>query len=207
MSKENVVLKGGKNGVNVILGESMPFHIVLGDVVDKFSESKSFFKKGNYNLEFSGRNLMPGEKLQLEKTICELLEECELTISYRDAAAVPTKVFRDIKEGYTKFHEGTLRSGQLIESEGNLVIIGDANPGSEIAAAGNVVVMGAIRGIVHAGCTGNRDAFVVALNLEPTQIRIADIITRPPDGEVRTVITPERAYIKDNTIYIDEYLR
>lgn len=207
MTQENVVLKGDKDGINIILTPNMPFAIVLSDLQKKINQSKNFFSGGNYKMSFSGRFLQPDEKLKLEKSVSQLLSECEIEFLYRHDGKEYPKVFTDIREGYTKFHEGTLRSGQLIESEGNLVIIGDANPGSEIAAAGNVVVMGAVRGIVHAGCTGNRDAFVVALNLSPTQIRIADIITRPPDNEVRGEITPERAYIKDNTIYIDEYLR
>lgn len=206
MTRENVVLKGDKDGINIILSPNMPFGIVLSDLKDKINQSKNFFSSGNYKMSFSGRVLQADEKLKLEKSVSELLCECDIEFLYKPEGREYPKVFSDIKEGYTKFHEGTLRSGQLIESEGNLVIIGDANPGSEIAAAGNVVVMGAVRGIVHAGCTGNREAFVVALNLSPTQIRIADIITRPPDNEVRGKITPERAYIKDNTIYIDEYL-
>ena len=206
MTKENVVLKGTKDGISVVLKPEIPFDVIVGDVAEKFDKSKSFFSNGRYNINITGRKLQPAERLQLEKSISEILAECEINIGYIDEIKQSAKVFNDIKEGYTKFHEGTLRSGQLIESQGNLVIIGDANPGSEVVAAGNVVVMGAIRGIVHAGCTGNRNAFVVALNLNPTQIRIADIITRPPDNEVRKSITPERAYIKDNTIYIDEYL-
>lgn len=204
--QENVVLKGSKDGINVILSPNMPFSIVLSELVGKINQSKGFFSGGNYKMYFSGRELGSNERLKLEKTILEILSDCDINILYKEETNKKPKIFQDIKEGYTKFHEGTIRSGQLVESEGNLVIIGDANPGSEIIAAGNVVVMGAIRGIVHAGCTGNRSAFVVALNLSPTQIRIADIITRPPDNEVRGEIIPERAYVKENTIYIDEYL-
>lgn len=204
--QENVVLKGNKDGINVILSPNMPFNIVLSELAEKINQSKGFFSGGNYKMYFSGRGFNSNERLKLEKTMSELLNDCDINILYKDEASEKPKVFQDIKEGYTKFYEGTIRSGQLVESEGNLVIIGDANPGSEVIAAGNVVVMGAIRGIVHAGCTGNRSAFVVALNLSPTQIRIADIITRPPDNEVRGEITPERAYVKENTIYIDEYL-
>ncbi|MCX7714709.1 MAG: septum site-determining protein MinC [Clostridia bacterium] len=206
MLNESVVLKGKKDGVSVILSPDMPFSIIMSDVIEKFNQSKSFFSSGAYNINFSGRSLSQDERLQLEKNVSEILSECEISIGYQELESSPKKIFKDIKEGYTKFHEGTIRSGQLLESEGNLVVIGDVNPGSEIVAAGNIVVMGAVRGIVHAGCTGNRDAFIVALNLSPTQIRIADIITRPPDNDVRHEIIPERAYIKDNTIYIDEFL-
>ena len=69
------------------------------------------------------------------------------------------------------------------------------------------MVMGTIKGIVHAGSKGDRDAVVVALNLSPTQLRIADIITRAPDDDSKTDLNPEVAYIKDGQIFIEEFLQ
>lgn len=206
MGKEYIAFKGSKDGVNIILSSDMPLKVLLPELRDKFQQAKDFFAKGTCHIHFSGRVLGTSDKLELEQTVMENLQGCDITVEYDGEEKTVPAVFNDIKEGYTKFHEGTLRSGQLLESEGNLVIIGDINPGAEVVAAGNIVVMGTARGIIHAGCTGNRDAFIVALNMSPTQIRIADIITRPPDNDVRQEIVPERAYIKDNTIYIDEYL-
>jgi septum site-determining protein MinC len=206
VTKDKVVLKGKKDGVNVILTSDMPFAIILKEIQTKFEQSREFFSKGKYKVNFSGRSLSQKERLQVEQMLLSLLDDSEILIGYDTPEELSPKPFEDIKEGYTKFHEGTVRSGQRVQSEGNLVIVGDVNPGSEIVAAGNVVVMGAMRGIVHAGCTGNRSAFIVALNLAPTQIRIADIITRPPDNEIRTDVVPEKAFVKENTIYIEEYL-
>jgi len=82
------------------------------------------------------------------------------------------------------------------------------NPGGVVEAAGNVIVMGSLRGIVHAGADGNRDAVVVALNLQPMQLRIADLITRAPDEkEVRNTYVPEMAVARDGMVYIERYLR
>ena len=106
-----------------------------------------------------------------------------------------------------QFYRGTLRSGQVISSESSVTIIGDVNPGGEIRATGNVVVVGALRGTVHAGADGNKDAVIVALTLNPTQLRIADVITRPPDGERKNMeIIPEMAFVKDDRMYIEEFL-
>jgi septum site-determining protein MinC len=67
--------------------------------------------------------------------------------------------------------------------------------------------MGSLRGIVHAGYNGNKEAIVAALNLYPTQLRIADVITRSPDDkQAESQFIPEMAYIKDNFVYIDRYL-
>ena len=104
-------------------------------------------------------------------------------------------------------YKKTLRSGQLLKSEGNIVIIGDVNPGAEVVAKGNIFVMGSVKCIVHAGAEGNREAVVVALNLVPTQLRIADIITRAPDENVKANYIPEVAYIRDNRIFIEVFLQ
>lgn len=99
----------------------------------------------------------------------------------------------------------TVRSGQCITYDGNVVVLGDVNPGSEITASGNVVVMGALRGVVHAGATGNEEATVAAFRLQPTQLRIANHITRAPDGDYMTPEHPEIARIKDGVVVIEVY--
>ena len=109
------------------------------------------------------------------------------------------------KEEITRFHKGTLRSGQRISSPGHVVVLGDVNPGAEIVAAGNILVMGVIRGLVHAGSEGNRDAVVTAIRLKPMQLRIADIITRPPENLENDFFTAyETARVKNETIVIEE---
>lgn len=74
-------------------------------------------------------------------------------------------------------------------------------------ATGNVIVMGSLRGMVHAGADGNKEAVVAALNLQPTQLRIADVITRSPDTkEARQALIPELATVKDDLVYIERFL-
>lgn len=99
----------------------------------------------------------------------------------------------------------TVRSGQCIQFDGNVVVMGDVNPGSEIIASGNIVVMGALRGVVHAGATGNEEATVSAFKLQPTQLRIANHITRAPDGDYPIPEHPETARIKDGVVVIEIY--
>ena len=115
-------------------------------------------------------------------------------------------VFTGITEGKTKFVQGTIRSGQNINYDGNIVILGDVNPGAHITAYGNIVVMGSLRGVAHAGSNGNRDACVAAFYLEPTQLRISDVITRAPDGYYERPKIPELAKVKGNMVYIEPYL-
>lgn len=101
----------------------------------------------------------------------------------------------------------TLRSGQSIQFPGNVVILGDVNPGAEIIAGGHIVVMGILRGVVHAGANGDESSTVTAFQLDPTQLRIATHITRPPDGAKEEGGTcPETAKIKDGMVVIEKYV-
>lgn len=114
-------------------------------------------------------------------------------------------IFLGVEEGTTKFVQGTLRSGQIVEYIGNIVIIGDVNPGAFLKAKGNIVVLGTLRGTAHAGDGGNYNAVVAAYSLLPTQLRIGDIIVRPPEGDSQYKL-PEIAKIIDGKVLIEPYL-
>lgn len=109
-------------------------------------------------------------------------------------------------EGETYLINRTLRSGQKIKKSGNVVIIGDINPGAEVIAGGDIIVFGKIRGVVHAGAGGSSQASVTALKLEPTQLRISKKIARPPEesGNKKS-LQPERAFIQDGQIMVEDF--
>lgn len=83
---------------------------------------------------------------------------------------------KEIPTSNTKFYKGSIRSGQKIEFEGSVVILGDVNAGSEVLAEENVVVLGTLRGMAHAGAKGNKEAIIAAASIKSAQIRIADIV-------------------------------
>lgn len=89
-------------------------------------------------------------------------------------------------DGTGMFYKGTLRSGQSLEAKDSLVIVGDVNPGATVIAGGNIVIIGALNGSVTAGANGNKDAFVMALVMNPIQIQIADVIARNSDTKRNT---------------------
>jgi septum site-determining protein MinC len=98
-------------------------------------------------------------------------------------------------------HRGTLRSGDHLQVEGSLLLLGDVNPGARVSAAGDVRIWGRLRGVAHAGCQGNREARIVALQLRPLQLRIADAVARGPED-----LPPpgfcEEAVLRDGAISI-----
>ena len=97
----------------------------------------------------------------------------------------------------------TLRSGHSVKHLGHITIIGDVNPGAEIIAGGNVVVWGRLRGTVHAGAQGDEDAVICALDLSPTQLRIADHINLAPPQRRRP--KPELARLIDGKVYAEPW--
>jgi len=97
------------------------------------------------------------------------------------------KIFsKEILSSETKFYKGSLRSGQKIEFDGSIVILGDVNSGAEVIASENIVVLGNIRGLAHAGAKGNTKAIIAANSIECPQIRISSIIKEiENNGEIR----------------------
>jgi septum site-determining protein MinC len=103
----------------------------------------------------------------------------------------------------------TVRSGMSVRHRGSVFLLGDLNPGGEIVAGGDIWVWGRLRGLAHAGAEGDRSAVILALQLEPTQLRIADQVARPPESG-SPCKTPEVVYLQDGAICIaslQEFLR
>lgn len=116
------------------------------------------------------------------------------------------EMFEGIDCGITKFVYGTIRSGQELFFDGNLVIIGDVNPGAIVSATGNVIVMGNFRGVAHVGANGNDEAILACYNLQPIQVRIADRIAIKPDEETEVSRVPEIVRLADGEVSIEPYL-
>ena len=99
-------------------------------------------------------------------------------------------------------HRGTLRSGEHLQSEGSVLLLGDVNPGAQVSAAGHVLVWGRLRGVAHAGCHGDGQARITALQLRPLQLRIAGAVARCPE-EAPAAGQAEEARLVDGQIRID----
>ncbi|PAB61372.1 septum site-determining protein MinC [Anaeromicrobium sediminis] len=197
MYKKNyVVFKGSKDGLFIYLNKNFEFDVLKNQLIAKLDSAKVFFKGAKVK-GFKGKKLTDEQQEEIKKIIHS---RCGMTM-IENKIENEKKVFND-----TKFIRSTVRSGQRIEENGNVVVIGDVNPGAEIIAGGNIVVMGSLRGVAHAGSFGNGQAFVVAFNLQPTQLRIGDVIARAPDSKQIKTNIPEIATIKDKKLIIEPYL-
>jgi len=99
-----------------------------------------------------------------------------------------------------------LRSGHKIRYPGNVVVLGDVNPGAEIEAEGDIVVMGTLRGLAHAGADGDRRRVIAAFRIAASQLRIAEYIARAPEGDLPPAV-PEVALVRDGQVLIDSYAK
>ena len=125
-----------------------------------------------------------------------------------DFYAVPTDESGVIDTKDTISINQTLRNGQTVDYDGNVVIIGDCHPGSEIKATGDITVWGVLGSIAHAGAKGNVEAKIRALKMNAVQLRIANCYSRRPDGGnipyivKASTCTPEEARIVDDNIVL-----
>lgn len=196
----------------MFLDRELPFQELLKEIEEKFKASAKFFQNAQMALAFEGRVLSKEEQLEVIRVIQEnstveilcVIEQDVLKESYMKQALEERQHERASNDG--RFYKGTLRSGQVLESETSIIILGDVNPGATVVSKGNVVVLGALKGTIHAGAAGNENTFVAALNMNPMQIRIGDAIARCADGPANTKASmtgPMIAYTEDGNIYME----
>jgi septum site-determining protein MinC len=201
----SIVIKGNKDGILININ-SNNYEEVKEELVSKIDKARDFFT-GSKIMIVDGKFKLSNECLiDLQNT---LRETFNITITANDYEFndMGEKIFAGIYEGRTKFIKNTVRSGQKIMYNGNIVVIGDVNSGAEVIATGNIVILGVLRGIAEAGSNGNKRAFIAAYKLNPELLRIADIIGRGPDTRSsETLSIPELAKIKGDIILIEPYL-
>ena len=204
MKNEGVVFKGDLDGVIIDLSDQLAFNTVKKRLQHKLAEAGDFFdeKKINIKVELGTRELTTDQKQELVDIFNEKPGLSVLEFINHDDRFSGTE---EKEKGDTLLVKQTLRSGQSISHEGNIVIQGSVNPGAEVIAEGDIIVMGKFKGIAHAGAKGDVKATISAFRLEPTQLRIAHYISRAPDKQSAPE-HPEVAFIKEENIVID-YLK
>ncbi|KRQ88145.1 putative septum site-determining protein MinC [Caloramator mitchellensis] len=195
-----VMFKGNKDGI-IIQIMSNDLHNVKKEIFEKLLQGKDFFN--GCNMYIRSDNELPAEFTEEIKNSLKNIYNANLIIE--EKRIITSKKVTETNEGNAKIIKRTIRSGQRITFDGNIVIIGDVNSGAEVLATGSIIVLGVLRGIVHAGLEGNNKAFIAAYDLRPELIKIADLISRLPDDPEKNKI-PEVARIKGRNIIIEPYL-
>ena len=188
-----------KNQVIIKIEDNAEQRAIISDLKKKMIELKNLYKDDRTPILITGKILKNREMDEIQNVIKRFLN---VQIEFDSPKVlglhgIKKTFYKEVATSETKFHKGSLRSGQRLEFEGSIVIIGDVNAGAEVVASENIVVLGILRGLAHAGAKGNKDAFIEASEIEAVQIRIADIVKEieKDEGEIHKVKTS--AYIND----------
>lgn len=201
-----VVIKGNRSGMSVILDPDVSFEQLLEDVAKKFSESNKFWGSVQMTLTLEGRPLSSEEEFQIVNTITENSSIEVLCLLDTDAERIGrcekalNERLMELSSHTGQFYRGTLKRGETLESEASLIIIGDVLHGAKVLAKGNVIILGDLKGTVCAGVAGNKEAVIVAFEMTPVQMKIADISTKLDEKGKRLGRGALIASIENNTI-------
>ncbi|MFE5320150.1 septum site-determining protein MinC [Paenibacillus sp. NPDC056579] len=202
-AKHHVTIKGVKDGLVFLLDDTCEFGEVIGELQHKLEKTHQQILTGpiiHVHVKLGSRIASDEEKEQIRSIIGQkgnlLIQSIESQVM--DPAA---SVFNipDIK-----LLKGMVRSGQTLSEDGNILFLGDVNPGGTIISSGSIYIMGSLRGMAHAGFDGDETAIIAASHLRPTQLRIASIISRPPDEWGINEAFMEFAYVKEGKMEIDK---
>lgn len=204
----SVVIKGNKSGMTVYLDPEIPFEQLLEDIARKFHESAKFWGSVQMALTLEGRELTAEEEVQIVNVITDNSDVEILCLLDTDAKRIErceralNEKLMELSSSTGQFYRGSIKRGDTLESESSIVVIGDVNHGGKVIAKGNIIVLGELKGSAHAGAAGNQNAVVVAIEMAPVHLKIADF-TRPfSEKGKRLGKNPMMACIENDTICI-----
>jgi septum site-determining protein MinC len=221
MSESSLVqIKGIRDGLLVSLGDA-GWMVVRQALIEQIEQQPAFFQGARIALDVGNQVLKSTELTALRDQLSErgvllwaVLSNSPTTENTTQLLGMATRIHKAPTPASMQTAKGiddetalwvnkTLRSGTRIEYAGHVVVFGDVNPGAEIIAGGSVIVWGRLRGVVHAGAHGNRQAVVCALDMSPTQLRVAEEIAVSP--ERRSKPQPEIVRIKENRLQAEPW--
>ena len=193
-----------KNEILIKIAEDATQEEITQCLKKKISELKKLYKNEKTPITITGKILKNKEMDEIKALIKEKIDvEIEFDVPKGLGLHNIKRTFeKETEISETKFHRGSLRSGQKVESEGSLVILGDVNSGAEVMAADNIVITGALRGLAHAGAKGNKQAVIAAGLVDTVQIRIANIV-KEINRDEEPLHKQSCIYVKGNEIVID----
>ncbi|WP_070120811.1 septum site-determining protein MinC [Bacillus marinisedimentorum] len=208
-NQQYVAIKGTKKGLTLYIDDKCSFDELLKELDHKLSSNHHQDEERPLvivRLEVGNRYLTKEQEEQIRELI---RTKKNLVVEEINSSVMTKKEAREWKESQEVLSAAKIvRSGQVLEVKGDLLLIGDVNPGGTVKAAGNIFVLGALKGIAHAGCNGNEDAVVAASIMKPSQLRIADVISRSPDSKnEEDQLDMECAYIDENHQILIERLQ
>jgi septum site-determining protein MinC len=181
--KQLITIKGTRDGLTLFIDDSCSFEDAFIELNEKLIENYSQKEEPmvSVTVKLGNRYLDPEQTERLQGLINQ---DSHFHIQSFESNVIPKAEALLLKEeSEIKAINRIIRSGQVMEVRGDLLLIGDVNPGGKVVSTGNIYVMGSLRGIAHAGSNGDRNAIIASSFMKPSQLRIADYISRAPDYE------------------------
>ncbi|WP_410514323.1 septum site-determining protein MinC [Paenibacillus sp. BR2-3] len=200
VKSKHVRIKGVKDGLVFLLDDKCPFEELLSELRFKLEHSHQNILTGpivHVDVKLGKRPVTDEDK---EAVLNILKSQGNLLIRSVETLEAP----KSETGSSLVLMSGMIRSGQVLHHEGNLLFLGDVNPGGAISCTGDIYILGALRGMAHAGIQGNEGAIIAASLMSPTQLRIAEIISRPPDEWGTRESSMEFAYLLNGAMQIDK---
>ena len=175
----NCINVSQRNNLTIIkINKDAEFKDIILQIRKKVVQLKKIYKDDKIPVIVTGKVLKNKEIDEIENIIKDSLEvKVDFDMPKELGLSNIRKTFiQEVSNSETRFHRGSIRSGQKIEEEGSVVILGDVNSGAEVIASDNIVVLGTLRGLAHAGAKGNKQAIIAAGRLDTVQMRIANIV-------------------------------
>lgn len=196
--QQYVTIKGTKNGLTLHLDDTCSFEELLYGLQDMLSLEHYMDGKGQKIsvLVKLGHRYVTEEQ---EQILTDVITEKQNLYIHSIESEVMTKDEANRLKAESEIISVAkiVRSGQVLETEGDLLLIGDVNPGGMVKAGGNIFILGSLRGIAHAGFNGNKRAVIAASDMRPTQLRINHVLNRSPD-HIQEGNDMECAYLDEN---------
>lgn len=193
-----VIIKSSKNGINLVLNPELPFPSLVEEIVRKFQESEKFFANTAFAISFEGRALGDEEKYQIVDAIMSqtnvrilcIIENDEIRDAIiRQQIQEQQRIKNAAKKMSGSFYYGNLVSGEQLETDESIVIIGDVPAGAGVVSKSDIVVLGSLKGSAYAGMDGNTDSFIAALEFLPEKYNIAGVYGSPVEKEKGTIFS------------------
>ena len=204
MRKNCISINLKKNEILIKISEDAEQKDIIYCLKKKLPDLRKLYKDDKTPIKVAGKVLKNKEIDEIQTLIKNLIDvEIDFDMPKSLGLSSIRRAFdREIATSETKFHHGSLRSGQKMETEGSIVIIGDVNSGAEVIASDNIVVLGSLRGLAHAGAKGNKQAIIAAGLLDTVQIRISNIV-KEINRDEETMHKQAYVCVIDDKIIID----
>lgn len=179
----SVIIKSYKGGIAVYLDAEMEFEQLAGEVAAKFRDNARFFGDMRVAVSFEGRELTSLEEKKLVDAIsgnsdlhivCVVGKDREKEKRFKETMDAFERYFPKAEQNNGQFYRGSLSHGQILETEGSIVIVGDVAPGCSVISTKDIIVIGRLLGSAYAGGDGSDEHFVVALEMSPQKLKIGD---------------------------------